>query len=252
MVEGAAHIGVHREDRTGMSSTDKIRVFLAYDQELVRRGIALILGTAHDMEVVGEAHDGLKAVDEVAHLRPNVVLMDPELPGISGIDATRQILDATPGVSVLMCTIFERDDLLSRSFEAGARGFLPKAANVDDLLSAIRTVHLGGVIIHPSMATKLLHDYVARLKGRQDGDPYEKLSAREREVLPMIADGRSPSEIGEALHISPYTVQTYRQRIMRKLGVHSATELLKYALRRGVVHLDPHFTDQPSGGVEIR
>ena len=89
------------------------------------------------------------------------------------------------------------------------------------------------------MATKLLNTYMARLEGRQSGDPYENLSAREREVLPMIADGRSPGEIAGALHISPYTVQTYRQRIMQKLGVHSATELLKYALRRGVVHLDP-------------
>ena len=112
----------HRDGRMGMSSTDKIQVFLAEDQEVVRKGIALILATAQDMEVVGEAGEGLRAVDEVVHLRPDVVLMDLEMPGISGIDATRRIVDATPGVAVLMCTIFERDDLLSRSLEAGARG----------------------------------------------------------------------------------------------------------------------------------
>ena len=125
-----------------------ITVFLAEDQEVVCRGISLILETADDMEIVGEASDGLTAVEEVASLLPDVVLMDLEMPGISGIDATRRIVETVPGVSVLMCTIFERDDPLSRSLEAGAKGYVPKTASVDDLLTAIRTLHSGGVFIH--------------------------------------------------------------------------------------------------------
>lgn len=215
----------------------KIKVFLVVDQAVVRKGMALIVETAEDMEVVGEAADGVRAAEEVGSLRPDVVLMDLMMPGISGIDATRRIVESVPGVSVLMCTIFERDDLLSRSFEAGAKGYVPKTASVDDLLTAIRTVYSGNVFIHPLMVTNLLEGYLARLKGHVAGDPYKKLSARERQVLPMIAEGRSAENIGESLHISPHTVQTYRQRIMKKLGVHSAAELLKYALRRGIIQL---------------
>lgn len=222
----------------GSEVTNMITVFLAEDQEVVRRGISLILETADDMEIVGEASDGLTAVEEVASLLPAVVLMDLEMPGISGIDATRRIVETVPGVSVLMCTIFERDDLLSRSLEAGAKGYVPKTASVDDLLTAIRTLHSGGVFIHPFMTPKLVDAFLSRVRGQPAGDNYEKLSARERQVLPLIADGRPVSEIGQALHISPHTVQTYRQRIMQKLGVHSGTELLKYALRRGIVRLE--------------
>lgn len=220
-------------------SAKTIGVFLAEDHEVVRQGIALLLEGAEDIEVVGEASDGWQTVEGVRRVRPDVVLMDIDMPGLSGVDATRRIVQASPEVSVLILTIYAREDLLSRSLEAGARGYVPKVASVDDLLTAIRTVHSGEVFIYPSMTTKLVDGYLRRMREGEGDDPYGKLSVRERQVLPMIAEGRAIHDIASELHISPYTVQTYRQRIMQKLDIHSGTELLIYALRRGLIHLEP-------------
>ena len=218
-------------------SAKTIGVFLAEDHEVVRQGIALLLEGAEDIDVVGEASDGWQTGEGVRRVRPDVVLMDIDMPGLSSIDATRRIVKASPEVSVLILTIYAREDLLSRSLEAGARGYVPKVASVDDLLTAIRTVHSGEVFIYPSMTTKLVDGYLRRM--REGEEPYGKLSVRERQVLPMIAEGRTVHAIASSLHISPYTVQTYRQRIMQKLDIHSGTELLIYALRRGLIHLEP-------------
>jgi two-component system response regulator NreC len=218
---------------------NNIGVFLAEDHVVVREGIALILESADDMTVVGEAGDGWQTVEGVQRSRPDVVLMDIDMPGLSGIDATRRIAETCPEVPVIMLTVYEREDLLSRSLEAGAKGYVLKTAGVDELITAIRTVHSGDVYIHSPMTTKLVGDYVNRLRGGQGDDLYEKLSARERQVLPMLAEGRTVKEIGDVLRVSPYTIQTYRQRIMQKLGIHRSNELLMYALRRGLVHLEP-------------
>ena len=221
------------------AAPDKITVFLADDDTLVRQGIALMLEQASDVEVAGEAGDGWRTLEEVDRLRPDVVLMDIDMPGLSGIEATKRITQANPDVSVIMLTVYARQDLLSRSLDAGAKGYVLKAAGVDELLAAIRTVHAGDVFIYPAMATRLVGDYLKRLRGGESDDPYEKLSAREREVLAMLAEGRAVNNIAEELHVSPYTVQTYRQRIMHKLDVHTATELLLFAIRRGLVSLEP-------------
>lgn len=215
----------------------KIRVYLTDDHTIVRRGIARLLNEEADMEVVGEAGDGAEAVQGVQQLRPDVVLMDIGMPGLSGIEATRQIMQTTPGVQVLIVTVYDQADLLFKALQAGAAGYILKGAEMDDLLRAIRTVRSGEVFIHPQMATRLVQDYLKRLEGGEGQDEYEKLSGREREILPMLADDRMNQEIAEALHISPYTVQTYRQRLMQKLNLHSRSELMKYALRKGIIRL---------------
>ena len=221
------------------NKTDKIRVLLADDQPIVRRGLALLLREQEDIEVVGEAGDGWEAIESVQWLRPDVVLMDIDMPGLSGIDATQRIVESVPKVSVLILTVHDREDFLFQALQTGALGYVLKSIDVDELMAAIRTVHSGDVFIYPRMATMLVGDYVKRMKADVDKDPYERLSTREREVLPMLADGRTNHDIGDVLHISPNTVQTYRQRIMRKLDLHSKTELLKYALRKRLISLEP-------------
>ena len=217
----------------------KIRVLLADDQPIVRRGLALLLREQADIEVVGEASDGWEAIESVQWLRPDVVLMDIDMPGLSGIDATQRIVESCPRVSVLILTVHDREDFLFQALQTGAQGYVLKSIDVEELMAAIRTVHSGDVFIYPRMATILVGDYVNRMQADTDKDPYERLSTREREVLPMLADGRTNHEIADLLHISPNTVQTYRQRVMRKLDLHSKTELLKYALRKRLISLEP-------------
>ncbi len=215
-----------------------IRVLLADDHAMFRRGIAQFIGQEADMEVVGEAEDGHQAVEMANRLRPDVAVLDIRMPGLSGVEATGQISGALPDTRVLMLTVYDDEDFLFRSVQAGAFGYLLKEADVEDLLLAIRTVHAGEIFMYPSMAAKFMQDYVRRLQTGEGGDAYESLSGREREVLPMVADGSSTQEIAAALDISPYTVQTYRRRIMRKLNLQTRKELLSYALRRGLIQLE--------------
>ncbi len=216
----------------------KIRVFLADDHTVVRRGISRMVQEEADMEVVGEAADGDEAVEAIQKLLPDVVLMDIGMPGTSGIEATRQITQTAPEVRVLILTVYDRDDLLFRALQAGATGYVLKGAEVDDLLQAIRTVYSGEAFVYPRMTTKLVRDYLRRLQSGEGQDTYEKLSAREREILPLLAEDRTNQGIAEMFHLSPFTVQTYRQRIMQKLNLHSRSELLRYALKRGIISLE--------------
>ena len=216
----------------------KIRVFLADAQPVVRSGIALLLQLEEDIEIVGESGDGREVIGSVRELLPDVLLMDIDLSGIDGLDATRQISESVPAVSVLILTASEREDDLSQALKAGASGYMLKRANIEELVGAIRSVHSGETFIYPRMTTKLVADYVRRLNnGNGQEDLYNMLSLREREVLPLLAEGHTNHEIGDLLFVSPYTVQTYRQRIMKKLNLHSGTELLRYALRKGIIKL---------------
>ena len=216
----------------------KIRVFLADDQYLVRRGVALLLEEEPDIEVVGEARNVSEAIDGVRLLLPDVVLLDIEMPGLSSSDATRQISETSPGISVLILTTNDRRDSVSRAFRSGASGYILKRDEVNELVGAVRRLHDGEMFICRCMASKLVGDYIRQRGVGQGMDPYARLSTREREVLPLIAHGRTDHEIADIFHLSRYTVQTYRQRIMKKLGLHSRTDLLKYALRKGVISLD--------------
>ena len=216
----------------------KIRVFLADAQPVVRSGIALLLQLEEDIEIVGEAGDGREVIGSVRELLPDVLLMDIDLSGIDGLDATRQISESVPSVSVLILTASEREDDLSQALKAGASGYMLKRANIEELVGAIRSVHSGETFIYPRMTTKLGADDVRRLNnGTGQPDLYRLRRLREREVLPLLAEGHTNHEIGDLLFVSPYTVQTYRQRIMKKLNLHSGTELLRYALRKGIIKL---------------
>jgi len=190
------------------------------------------------MVLVGEASDGREAVESITSMKPDVVLMDIELPGISGAEATKKISESNPNTAVLILTSHEREDLLFQSLRAGAAGYTLKSTDSEDLLAAIRTVNAGEVCISPSMATKLVGDYLDRSGNPEGTDTYSSLSNREREVLPLLAEGHSHQTIATKLQVSPFTVQTYRQRIMRKLDIHSGTDLLRYALRKGLVSLE--------------
>jgi two-component system response regulator NreC len=216
----------------------KIRVFVVDDHLIIRRGLSLIVKDQQDMVLVGEASDGWEAVESITSMKPDVVLMDIELPGISGVEATKKISESNPNTAVLILTSHEREDLLFQSLRAGAAGYTLKSTDSEDLLAAIRTVNAGEVCISPSMASKLVGDYLDRSGNPEGIDTYSSLSNREREVLPLLAEGHSHQTIATKLQVSPFTVQTYRQRIMRKLDIHSGTDLLRYALRKGLVSLE--------------
>ena len=216
----------------------KIRVFVVDDHLIIRRGLSLIVKDQQDMVLVGEASDGWEAVESITSMKPDVVLMDIELPGISGVEATKKISESNPNTAVLILTSHEREDLLFQSLRAGAAGYTLKSTDSEDLLAAIRTVNAGEVCISPSMATKLVGDYLDRSGNPEGTDTYSSLSNREREGLPLLAEGHSHQTIATKLQVSPFTVQTCRQRIMRKLDIHSGTDLLRYALRKGLVSLE--------------
>lgn len=216
----------------------QIRVLLVDDHTLVRSGIARILAEEPGMEVVGEVGDGTAAVDAALRLRPDVVLMDVEMPQMSGIEAARQIAAADPSIRVLMLTMYDLDDVLFEALQAGAAGYILKGAAVDELLNAVRLVSAGDAYVGTRMTTRLIEDYLRRFQSGEVGDEYETLTTREQELLPLLADEQSNEEIARLLDLSPFTVRTHRQRVMQKLNLHTKSELLKYALRRGLISLD--------------
>jgi two-component system response regulator NreC len=214
----------------------KTRVLLADDHAIVREGVRMILNAQPDMEVIGEASNGLGALSLAHTLKPDLVLMDIGMPGMNGLEATRALKEAHPLIQILILTMLEDEDYFFRILAAGASGYVLKGAGSDELLSAIRAVSQGGVYLFPTMAKKLVSDY---LKGQASsagaGDP---LTPREREVLKLIAAGKMNREIAELLVISLNTVQTHRLHIMEKLNLHNRTELIKYAIRRGLIEAE--------------
>lgn len=212
-----------------------IRVLIVDDHTIVRAGIRLLLQAEPDIEVVGEAGDGQGAVAQTEASHPNVVLMDVAMPGISGLEATRQIKHRWPQVQVLALTMHRSDDYFFRMLEAGASGYVLKGADPGDLITAVRTVHRGEVFLYPSMAKKLVSDYLERVRAGEVAPPYANLTDREVEVLRLIAEGHTTAEIGELLGLSPHTVQSHRRAIMEKLNLHDRVELVKYAIRRGLI-----------------
>jgi len=215
----------------------RIRLLLVDDQDIVRAGLRSLLEAHQDLEVVGEAGTGEEAVALGTQLRPDVVLMDLTLPDKSGVEATRQIKRTAPEVSVLALTIHEDEAYFFEMLNAGASGYVPKRASPDDLLAAIRVAAAGDVYLHPIVAGALVQDYLRRVQSGMERQSYDGLTPRQREVLTLIAEGLSNQDIGSRLRISVRTVERHRENIMDRLNLHNRTELVKYALRKGLIQL---------------
>jgi two-component system response regulator NreC len=221
-----------------MINTDAIRVLLAEDHSVVRTGLRLIIGNEEDMTVVGEAEDGLQAIQKAHELRPDVVVMDMTMPGLGGLEAARQMKRDLPDTRVLFLTIHDSEEYFFQAVQAGADGYVTKSSPAWEVLNAIRTVHQGDCYLNPGVAKMLMGEYLERVKQGGKRDPYDALSDREREILHLIATGHSNREIAGLLNISEHTVHNHRARLMEKLGVHDRLELLKYAIRRGIISVD--------------
>ncbi|MGD2050550.1 MAG: response regulator transcription factor [Chloroflexota bacterium] len=216
----------------------KISLILADDHAVVRSGLRMLLEAQPDMHIVAEVESGKEAVEKVESLRPNVILMDIQMPGVSGIEATKEIRRVAPDTAVLALTMHEDDQYFFEMLNAGASGYVPKRAAPDELLTAIRTVARGEVFLYPSLATRLVQDYLKRDEDDEQNQVYDELTPREREVLILIAEGLTNAEIGEKLVISTKTVDRHRENIMRKLNMHSRIDLVKYAIKRGLIELE--------------
>jgi len=217
----------------------KIKVLIADDHTVLRDGLRLLLGNQHDFEIVGEASDGRDAYFKVEELRPDVVIMDIGMPVLNGLDATLEIKRTFPDVKVLILTQHDNDEYVYRILQAGAAGYVLKRAAGVELVSAIRGVHGGKAFIYPSMTKELLTDYLRRAEAGQEKASYDGLTERERQILKMIADGCTNQQIAHLLCLSVKTVQAHRGHLMEKLNMHDRTELVKYAIRKGIIKVEP-------------
>lgn len=214
---------------------DKIRVLLADDHAVVRTGLRLIIDSQGDMTVIGEAEDGLEAIQKVQEMQPDIIVMDISMPGLGGLEATRRIKREVPDAHVLILTMHDNEQFFFQSLQAGADGYVTKTAPEWELLTAIRSVHRGNCYLNASVTKLLVNDYMERVKQGDRRSPYDLLTDRERETLHLVAAGHSNREIAEMLNISEHTVHNHRAHLMEKLGVHNRLELLKYALREGII-----------------
>jgi two-component system response regulator NreC len=215
-----------------------IKLMLVDDHEIVRTGLRMMLEAEADLEIVSEAESGEEALELVSHNVPDVIIMDVSLPGIGGVEATRVLQDRYPDIKVLVLTIHEDERYFFQMLNAGAAGYLPKRAAPTDLVTAIQTVYQGNVYLYPSLATTLVGDYLQRAEtGGDEQRSYDELTPRQRQVLTLVAEGLSNTEIADRLEISAKTVARHRENIMARLNLHSRTELVKYAIRKGLTEV---------------
>ena len=215
-----------------------IRILLVDDHAIERQGVRALLDTQPDMTVVGEAPDGLEALPLVGTAHPDVIVTETIMPRMNGLELTGQVLRRYPHIKVLALTRNDRKDCVLRLVQAGASGYLLKTVCTDELVSAVRAVMGGTQVLQPQALEAVLHDYLARVHDPLGHRPAEELTAREREVLKLIAEGNSNQDIADLLCLSRKTVETHRGNIMEKLKLHKVTDLVKYAIREGLVGLD--------------
>jgi DNA-binding NarL/FixJ family response regulator len=213
----------------------RIRILLADDHTLVRQGLRKLLEERPDWEVIAEAGDGREAVRLAEQLKPDVAILDVAMPLLNGIEATRQITKRVPGTHVLVLSMHADEAYVTQILQAGATGYLLKDSADVDLLKAVSEAAHGRSFFSPAIASVMLDDYVRQLADKGVTDRYEALSAREREIFQLIAEAKTNKEIAGLLSVSPSTVETHRAHIMEKLDLHSAAEIVLYAVRRGVI-----------------
>ena len=213
----------------------RIRVLLADDHTILREGIRGLLEKAAEVEVVGEARDGSEAVAKAQQFLPDVVLMDITMPGMNGLEATRQIKALKPEIKVLILTMHESNQYISQFLQSGASGYVLKDTAATELVGAIRAVNEGNAFLYPSIARKLLEEYLQKVETGEESESFDGLTEREREVLKMVAEGRPNKEIADTLSLSIRTVQAHRANLMGKLHMHDRTELVRYAIRKGLI-----------------
>ncbi len=213
---------------------NKIKILLVDDHAIMRDGIRALLSLYDDIEIVGEASEGKEAIEKAQKLIPDVVVMDIAMPGMDGLEATRRIKKSSPKVKILVLTQHDNREYLLSAIKAGSSGYIPKKALGSELVSGIRALFKGDSFLYPSAAATLIRDYLRQT----DEDPYGSLTAREREILKLIADGHTSREIAAELFIGLKTVLGHRLKIMQKLDLHNRTELIKYAMRKGLITME--------------
>lgn len=213
----------------------QIRLLLVDDHEVIRTGLRMLLESQPDMKIVAEAGSGLEALALTEKCHPDVVVMDITLPDISGIETTRRLKAQHPQVTVVALTIHEDEQYFFEMLQAGASGYVPKRAAPEDLISAIRAAHADQVYLYPSLAKALVHDFLHRDQDEK-ADKIQELTQREQEVLELLATDHTNDEIAEKLFISKHTVARHRENLMRKLGLHSRGDLVRYAIRKGLIN----------------
>ena len=213
----------------------EIRVLLADDHAIVRKGLRALLDREPRIDVVDEAGDGRETLDKVKKHFPDVVVMDIGMPNMNGIEATRQIKKRFPDVRILILTMHASEEYVSAILEAGASGYVLKQAAPAELISAIEAVHKGDSFLSPSICTKVIKGFTKKFNEGKETSGFDSLTEREREVLQLIAEGKSTRQIAECLFISPKTAEVHRSHLMEKLGLHNTAEIVRYAVRKGIV-----------------
>jgi len=215
----------------------KIRIFLTDDHTLFRQGIRTLIGSESDMEVVGEASNAVDAIAQSAEAKPDVVLMDIGMTGLSSFEATRQIRKNRPETKLLFLTMYDDEDYLVECMESGAAGYVLKDSPAAQLLNAIREVHRGGSYLSPRMLAQLVDDFRSRVKSSERLPRFATLTPREKEVLKLLAEGNSVKEIACTLNLSVKTVEAHKFNLMRKLDIHNKAQLVQYAVQKKIIKI---------------
>jgi two-component system, NarL family, response regulator NreC len=213
----------------------KLRILVADDHGIVRKGLRFLLERQEDMEVVGEAADGREAARMAEELHPHIIVMDIAMPRLNGIDAAEQVLRRCPEMRIIILSMYADEEFLTRALTVGVKAYLLKDSAEVDLVRAVRAVAAGKSFFSPVIAQALAEDYVRQLQSKGLQDSFELLTAREKEILQLLAEGRSNKEVATVLDVSPYTVETHRMHLMQKLNLHNTAEIVLYAVRKKII-----------------
>ncbi len=217
----------------------RIRVLLAEDHTIVRKGLRLLLDAESDIEVIGEAKDGREAIRQVEQLHPDIVVMDIAMPGLNGLEATRRIKKRFPDVEILILSMHATEEYIFQILRAGALGYVVKQSAPSELVLAIQNVWQGELFLSATISKRVIAEFIRRGERTTEQDSHDQLTDREREVLQLIAEGHSNRQIAESLHISVKTVETHRAHVMDKLDIRGTAGLTRYAIRTGIISLEP-------------